>query len=241
MFNDVQSDAQSWHNVDGEDNEAAVCSRLINLTLNLECGWRDVDPGALPPLWELTHMWLLVCNRAMERQRVDFMWSNEGDVWCQFSLGFLPLLSYLGVCLGAAPSSGSLRADCCSAISVKFSIWGENMSGLNQELRGLLLSQARVYTNRPYVTQPGPGLLLTMQHVGRTDTAGCAFISRDSPSAFLSCVNVSAVREAITVLNSADTVQCLCGDTSPRTHESSRVHYAQNKLARTHLHTWEKV
>lgn len=51
-----------------------------------------------------------------------------------------------------------------------------------------------------------------MQHVGCADTAGCAFISQASTSAFFSCMNVSAVREPITApsTQSADIVQCLC-------------------------------
>ncbi|KAI3372079.1 hypothetical protein L3Q82_006934 [Scortum barcoo] len=40
-----------------------------------------------------------------------------------------------------------------------------------------------------------------MQHVGRTDTAGCAFISQTSMSAFRSCMNGSAVREPVMALN----------------------------------------
>lgn len=72
-----------------------MCSRLINLPLNLESGGSDVDPGTLPLISQLTHMWLFVSNRAMEHQLVDFIWTNGRDVWCQFSFWFL-LLSQLG-------------------------------------------------------------------------------------------------------------------------------------------------
>lgn len=113
-----------------------MCSRLINLPLNLESGRSDVDPGTLPLLRELTHMWLFVSTRAMVHQLVDFMWTNGGDVWCQFSF-FVPfLLSQLGAVLVTAPSCGFQSIHCCSTISGF--IREQNMS-----LEALLWSQDR--------------------------------------------------------------------------------------------------
>lgn len=40
MYNDVKTNAQIWHLVDGEDSEVAVCSRLINLTTQPKV-WRE--------------------------------------------------------------------------------------------------------------------------------------------------------------------------------------------------------
>lgn len=132
--------------------------------------------------------------------------------------------------LVTAPSCGFLRFYCCSTISVKFSfeerIWAVQIGGFET----LLLSQACAYTNRLYVTQPVSQQRTSsnMQHVGRTDTAGCAFISQTSMSAFLSCMNGSAVREPVMALNtqSADMVQCLCRDCIARSYEAWRVQLA---------------
>lgn len=56
-----------------KDGGVEAGSRTIHRSQNLELRGHDVDPGALPLVWELSHLWLQ--DREMDHQLVESTWS----------------------------------------------------------------------------------------------------------------------------------------------------------------------